>query len=154
MVTHLSPLQSPSSPKNSSPAIALLSYPGISWGLGCSSGSDGKESAWNAGDPDSILGKEDPSDWHLHSSVLARRLPCRGTWRATVHEVAKSQTQLSDHHSNCSNYSVLIMWLTPSKLALPVVHSIQPGVPTPPDKYRQSKLLPIRYNNKNIAEIQ
>ena len=32
-----------------------------------------------------------------HSSILAWRIPIdRGTWRATVHGVAKSGTQLSD----------------------------------------------------------
>ena len=32
-----------------------------------------------------------------HSSILAWRIPMgRGAWRATVHEVAKSQTRLSD----------------------------------------------------------
>ena len=32
-----------------------------------------------------------------HSSILAWRIPMdRGAWRATVHGVAKSQTQLSD----------------------------------------------------------
>ena len=35
--------------------------------------------------------------WATHSSILAWRIPMdRGTWRATVHGVAKSQTQLSD----------------------------------------------------------
>ena len=39
-----------------------------------------------------------------HSSILAWRITIdRGTWRATVHEVTKSQTQLSDsaQHSTC-----------------------------------------------------
>ena len=32
-----------------------------------------------------------------HSSILAWRIPMdRGAWRATVHVIAKSQTQLSD----------------------------------------------------------
>ena len=32
-----------------------------------------------------------------HSSILAWRIPMdRGAWRATVHGVAKNQTQLSD----------------------------------------------------------
>ena len=32
-----------------------------------------------------------------HSSILAWRIPMdRGAWRATVHGVAKSRTQLSD----------------------------------------------------------
>ena len=34
-----------------------------------------------------------------HSSVLAWRIPRdRGAWQATVHEVTKSQTRLSDFH--------------------------------------------------------
>ena len=42
---------------------------------------------------------EDPleEDMATHSSVLAWRIPMdRGVWRATVHGVAKSQTQLND----------------------------------------------------------
>ena len=46
-----------------------------------------------------LLGWEDPleEDTATHSAVLAWRiLMDRGTWWATVHGVAKSQTQLSD----------------------------------------------------------
>ena len=32
-----------------------------------------------------------------YSSILAWRIPWRGAWQATVHGVAKSQTQLSDN---------------------------------------------------------
>ena len=45
------------------------------------------------------LGWEDPLEEGMatHSSILAWRiLMDRGTWWATVHGVAKSQTQLSD----------------------------------------------------------
>ena len=45
------------------------------------------------------LGWEDPLEEGMaaHSSILAWRIPMdRGAWRATVHRVAKSQTQLSD----------------------------------------------------------
>ena len=45
------------------------------------------------------LGWEDPLEEGManHSSILAWRIPMdRGTWWATVHGVAKSQTQLSD----------------------------------------------------------
>ena len=45
------------------------------------------------------LGWEDPLDEGMatHSSILAWRIPMdRGAWRATVHGVAKSWTQLSD----------------------------------------------------------
>ena len=45
------------------------------------------------------LGGEDPleEDMATHSSILAWRIPMdRRAWRATVHGVAESQTQLSD----------------------------------------------------------
>ena len=45
------------------------------------------------------LGKEDALEKGraTHSSILAWENPMeRGAWRATVHEVAKSQTRLSD----------------------------------------------------------
>ena len=54
----------------------------------------------NAGDTrdmGSIPGGKDPLEEGTanHSSVLAWRIPMdRGAWRATVHEVAKSQTRL------------------------------------------------------------
>ena len=44
-------------------------------------------------------GWEDPLEEAMatHSSILAWRIPMdKGAWRATVHGVAKSQTQLSD----------------------------------------------------------
>ena len=45
------------------------------------------------------LGWEDPLEEKMatHSSFLAWRIPMdRGAWQAAVHEIAKSQTQLSD----------------------------------------------------------
>ena len=41
-----------------------------------------------------FLGQEDPLDegMVIHSSILAWKIP--GAWQATVHRVAKSQTQL------------------------------------------------------------
>ena len=65
-----------------------------------SGGSDGKESACNAGDliPIPGLGRS-PGVGHgvTHSSILAWRIPMdRGAWRATVHSLAKSQTYLSN----------------------------------------------------------
>ena len=45
------------------------------------------------------LGREDPLEKEMatHSSILAWRVPVdRGSWWATVHGIAKSQTQLSD----------------------------------------------------------
>ena len=67
-------------------------------------GSDDKESAFNAGDPSSILGLgRSPGEGNgnaLHYSCLENPMD-RGAWRAIVHGVAKSQTrwkQLSMHH--------------------------------------------------------
>ena len=67
--------------------------------MGFPSGSDGKESACNAGDMGSIPGLEDPLEEGMatHFSVLAWRIPMdRRAWRATVHGVAKSWTQLNN----------------------------------------------------------
>ena len=69
--------------------------------MGFPSGSDSKESACNAGDPGSVPrwgrspgeGQGNP----LQYSCL-ENLKDRGTWWATVHGVAKNQTQLSDEH--------------------------------------------------------
>ena len=54
-------------------------------------GSDGKESACNAGDAARSLGWEDPLEkaMAIHSSILVWRIP----W--TDHGVAKSRTQLN-----------------------------------------------------------
>ena len=45
--------------------------------MGFPGGSDGKESACNAGDPASILRQEDPleNEMATHSSILAWRIP-------------------------------------------------------------------------------
>ena len=55
-------------------------------------GSDGKESAYNVGDLDSVPGLEDLL-WEgtaTHSSILAWNIPVdRGAWQATVHGVAE-----------------------------------------------------------------
>ena len=69
------------------------SYPGFP------SGSEGKESACNAGDPGSIpeLGRC-PGEGNgnpLQYSCLENSME-RGAWWAVVHEVAKSWTRLSD----------------------------------------------------------
>ena len=67
--------------------------------LGFPGGSDGKESARNAGDPGSIPGSgKSPGEGNgnpLQYSCLGNPMD-RGTWWATVHGVTKSQTQLSD----------------------------------------------------------
>ena len=62
-------------------------------------GSDGKESACNEGDPGSIPESgRSPGGGHgnpLQYSCLENPTD-RGAWRATVHGVAKSWTQLSN----------------------------------------------------------
>ena len=60
-------------------------------------GSDGKESACNAGDPGSISGSGRSLGSPLQYSCLENSKD-RGAWHATVHSVAKSQTRLSDQH--------------------------------------------------------
>ena len=55
--------------------MAICMFPILGWGfLG---GSDGKESACNAGDPGLIPGWEDPlqKEMATHSSILAWRIP-------------------------------------------------------------------------------
>ena len=46
----------------------------------------------------SSLGQEGPLEEGMvtHSSILTWETPWAGVWRATVHEVTKSQTWLSD----------------------------------------------------------
>ena len=64
--------------------------------MGFPGGSDGKESACNVGDLDSIpgLGR---SHGGGHGNSLQYSFPTdRGAWWATVHWVAKSRTQLSN----------------------------------------------------------
>ena len=62
-------------------------------------GSDGKESACNEGDPGSVpKSGRYPGGGHgnpLQYSCLENPMD-RGAWRATVHGVTKSRTQLSD----------------------------------------------------------
>ena len=67
-----------------------MTFPGIS---------DGKESASNAGDLDLIPGlRGSPGEGNgnpFQYSCLENSMD-RGAWRATVHGVTKSQTQLSN----------------------------------------------------------
>ena len=62
-------------------------------------GSNGKESACNAGDPGSIPGlgrsPEEEKGYPLEYSGLENSMD-RGAWRTTVHQVTKSQTQLNN----------------------------------------------------------
>ena len=65
-----------------------------------SGGSDGKESACNAGDLGLICGKI-PWRKATPSCIFAWINPMdRGTWQATVYEVTKSRTQLSNAHTH------------------------------------------------------
>ena len=71
----------------------------LSYLRGFPGGSNGKESAPNAGDPGLIPGSgKSPGEGHgnpLQHSCHRNSMD-RGAWWATVHGVAKSQTQLSD----------------------------------------------------------
>ena len=73
-------------------------HPNLS-NLGFPGGSDSKESACNAGDLGSIPGLERSSGegngYSLQYSCLENSMD-RGDWRATVHRVTKSLTQLSN----------------------------------------------------------
>ena len=56
------------------------------------------------------LGWEDPWEKEMatHSSILAWRIPMdRGSWRAIVHGVAKSQTRLTHTQQNILYFSSL-----------------------------------------------
>ena len=67
--------------------------------LGFSGGSDGKESACNAGDPDLFpgLGKSsgEGNSYPLQYSYPENSMD-RGAWEVTVYRVTKSQIQLSN----------------------------------------------------------
>ena len=63
-------------------------------------GSDGKESAYNAGDPGSIPGSgisPGEGNRNLFQYSCLENPKDRGAWWATPHGVAKSWTQLSDY---------------------------------------------------------
>ena len=67
--------------------------------MGFLDGSDDKESAWNSGELASIpgLGRSpvEGNDYPHQYSCLESPMD-RGAWRATVHVITKSQTELSD----------------------------------------------------------
>ena len=69
-------------------------------------GSDGKESACNAGDSGLILGSGlcpgEGSGYLLQYSCLENPMD-RGAWRDAVHGVAESQTQLNDSQARLEN---------------------------------------------------
>ena len=61
------------------------------------------------------LDQEDPLEKGMatHSSTLARRIPCTGAWRDTVHGVTKSQTQLKQLSTHIDhNTSFTLLYLT------------------------------------------
>ena len=74
------------------PSPVFLDFPG---------GSDGKDSACNLGDLDSVsrLGRSpgEGKSYPLQYSFLENSMD-RGDWQTTVHGVAKSRTRLSDFH--------------------------------------------------------
>ena len=79
-------------------ASEATAYSG-SYSLGLPGGSDGKESACNAGDLGLIPGSgRSPGGGHAtHSSILTWRISMdRGAWHATVYGVENSWTQLSN----------------------------------------------------------
>ena len=78
--------------------------------MGFPGGSDGKESAFNAGDPGLIPrsgrlpgeGNGNP----LQYSCLENSMD-RGNWQPTVHGITKSRTQLSEHtHTRFHTYTI------------------------------------------------
>ena len=86
--------------------------------------SDGKASAYNAGDPGSIPGSgKSPGEGNgnpFQYSCLENPMD-RGAWWATVHGVAKSQTRLSDFthtHTHTHTHRLVIAFLPRSKCLL------------------------------------
>ena len=71
-------------------------------------GSDGKASAYNAGDLGSIPGSgrypEEGNSYPLHHSFLENSMD-RRPWWAIVHGVAKSQTWLSNTHTHTHTHT-------------------------------------------------
>ena len=74
------------------------------------------------------LGREDPLEAGLaaHSSILAWRIPMgRGTWWATVHGVAQSDsTERLTKHSTAHTYIWLPRWLSEKESAYQWIRSL------------------------------
>ena len=77
--------------------------------MGFPAGSDSKETSCNAGDLGSIPGSGrslgEGNDFPLQYSCLENSMD-RGAWWATVHEVAKGQTQLSDSYTHTHTHTL------------------------------------------------
>ena len=74
--------------------------------MGFPGGSDGEESACTGGDSGSISGSgRSPGEGngYLLQNSFLKNFMDRGAWWATVHAVTKSQTQLSDYHTQISD---------------------------------------------------
>ena len=82
-------------------ALHLLSFPGVS---------DGKESAYNVGDPSLILGWEDTLRRKQQPTTVF--LPGESHGKVTTHGVAASWTRLSDFHFRLRNRDGLGFWMT------------------------------------------
>ena len=91
--------------RNLNRAIVFLNWSIVDF----SSGSDDKESAYNAGNSGLIpgLGRSPGrgNDKPLQYSCLENSVD-RGAWRATVHGVAKSRTRLRDLHTHTHTHTV------------------------------------------------
>ena len=76
--------------------------------MGFPGDSDDKESAFNIEDRGSFpeLGRSPEEGMATYSSILALRIPVdRGAWRAPVHGVSKSQTQLGNSHTHTHTHT-------------------------------------------------
>ena len=89
--------------------------------------SDGKPSAYNAGDPIRSLRWEDPleKEMAIHSSIHARQIPRSeepGGGVPTVHGVSKSRTWLSDFSSALqTSKSITNSWSLPKSMSIDLV---------------------------------
>ena len=112
--------------------------------MGFPGGSDDKESACNAGDVGWIPGLgRSPGEWtgnSLQYSCLENPMD-RGVWQATVHRIAKSQTQLkwlsthACHRNKCPNQTIGLFQKSPTVLLTlhyyPQIHKPRPATTLP-----------------------
>ena len=99
----------PSTQKYYDYIILIILYVAIQFILDFLGGSDGKVSVYNVGDPGSIPGlRRSPGEGNgnpLQYYCLENPMD-RGAWQATVHEVAKSRTRLSDFTFHLSQFAL------------------------------------------------